>query len=294
MESRAALPAWLPALAAPLLFGLGAVGSKALLRDIPPMLLAGLLYLGSGLGLGLYWMVRQDPREAPLGKADLPCLGGAILAGGVVGPALLMLGISKTTASAASLLLNLEAPLTALLAWLLFKDSLNARLVGGLALVLAGGLALSWPGPGEAVGTGALGGVLVAAACLAWGFDNNLSQRISGKDPVAIAALKGLAAGSVNTALACAMGARWPAPARLASAGLLGFVSYGLSLVCFILALRRLGTTRTVLFFSLAPFFGSAAGLLFLHEPFTPRLAAAACLMAAGVSLGLGGSDDGR
>ncbi len=294
MDSHASLPAWLPALAAPFLFGLGAAGSKALLTDVSPVLLAGLLYLGSGLGLGLYWATRRDSRESPLGKADLPWLGGAILAGGVAGPALLMLGISRTTASAASLLLNLEAPLTALLAWFAFKDPLSARLVGGLALVLAGGLALSWPGPGEAAGTGALGGLLVAGACLAWALDNNLSQKISSKDPVAIAALKGLAAGAVNTGLALGTGACWPGPFRLAGAGLLGFFSYGVSLVCFLLALRRLGTTRAILFFSLAPFFGAAAGIALLREPVTARLAVAACLMAAGAAQGLVGSESSR
>lgn len=291
LEPRPTLPVWLPALAAPFLFGLGAVGSKALLADMSPMLLAGLLYLGMGLGLGLVWAARGGSGDSALTGPDLPWLGGAVLAGGVIGPALLMLGLSRTTAAAGSLLLNLEAPLTVLLAWLAFGDRLNARLLGGLSFVLAGGLTLSWPEPGAAVGTGAFGGLLVAGACLAWGVDNNLSQKISGKDPIAIGAVKGLAAGTLNTALAMALGARWPGHAQPAWAGLLGFVSYGLSLVFFILALRRIGTTRAILFFSSAPFFGAAAGVVLLHEPLTLRLGAAACLMAAGTALGLGGPE---
>jgi drug/metabolite transporter (DMT)-like permease len=279
-----------PALIAPLLFGLGAVASKALLTDISPVLLAGLLYLGSGLGLGAVWLLR--PRSSglagqPLERADLPWLSGAIICGGVAGPVLLMLGLVRTPASAASLLLNLETAFTALLAWSLFGEKGTARLVCGIALVLAGGAVLSWPERGATAHGHWAGSLLVAAACLAWGLDNNLSQRISAKDPVSIAAIKGLVAGIVNASLALASGASIPAPALLMKAALLGFLSYGVSLVCFILSLRRIGSARTGLYFALAPFFGAVAGLLFLREPFTARLALAAGLMAAGAVLGL-------
>jgi drug/metabolite transporter (DMT)-like permease len=279
-----------PALIAPLLFGLGAVASKALLTDISPVLLAGLLYLGSGLGLGAVWLLR--PRSSglagqPLERADLPWLSGAIICGGVAGPVLLMLGLVRTPASAASLLLNLETAFTALLAWSLFGEKGTARLVCGIALVLAGGAVLSWPERGATAHGHWAGSLLVAAACLAWGLDNYLSQRISAKDPVSIAAIKGLVAGIVNASLALASGASIPAPALLMKAALLGFLSYGVSLVCFILSLRRIGSARTGLYFALAPFFGAVAGLLFLREPFTARLALAAGLMAAGAVLGL-------
>lgn len=274
-----------PALLAPLLFGLGTAAAKGLLADVPPVLLAGLLYLGSGLGLALVWLVRPG-RGAALGVSDLPWLAGAILAGGVAGPVLMMTGLDRTSASAASLLLNLEMSFTALLAWTVFGERATPRLGAGLALALLGAAALSWPesGWGEARWQGSL---LIAAACLAWGLDNNLSQRISGKDPVAIAALKGLAAGAVNCAWALGAGAALPRASLLGKAAALGFLSYGVSLVCFILSLRRLGSARTGLFFGLAPFFGAAAGILFLGEAVTPRLLLGAAFMAAGAALAL-------
>ena len=280
----------LPALIAPLLFGLGAVASKSLLSDIPPVLLAGLLYLGSGLGLGAIWLLRPRGLSlagAPLERADLPWLAGAVVCGGVVGPVLLMLGLVRTSASAASLLLNLETAFTALLAWAIFGEKATLRLGFAVALVLAGGAVLSWPESGAMTGARWHGSLLIAAACLAWGFDNNLSQRISGKDPVSIAAIKGLAAGFVNTALALGAGARIPASSLLMKAGILGFLSYGVSLVCFILSLRRLGSARTGLYFALAPFFGAVAGILFLREPLTVQLALGAGLMAAAAWYGL-------
>lgn len=288
--NRTTAAALAPAIIAPLLFGLGATASKALLADIPPLMLAGILYLSSGLGLGAVWLLR--PRAgamagAPLERADLPWLAGAILCGGAVGPVLLMLGLVRTSASAASLLLNLETAFTAGLAWLVFSERASKRLVVAVVLVLAGGVVLSWPGSGAVADARWHGSLLVAAACLAWGVDNNLSQRISGKDPVTIAALKGLAAGSVNVGLALAAGDRLPAPSLLMKAGVVGLLSYGVSLVCFLLSLRRLGSARTGLYFALAPFFGAAAGILFLHEPMTLQLGLGAALMAAAALIGL-------
>ncbi|MDD5305411.1 MAG: DMT family transporter [Elusimicrobia bacterium] len=278
-----------PALLAPLLFGLGTAAAKGLLADLSPVLLAGLLYLGSGLGLGLVWLLRGrgGRTEGALGRADLPWLAGAILCGGVAGPVLMMSGLARTSSSAASLLLNLEMSFTAIIAWTLFGERATARLGGGLALALAGAAVLSWPEPGGWAQTRWQGSLLIAAACLAWGLDNNLSQRISGKDPVSIAAIKGLAAGIVNCAFAFAGGALVPGPLLLGKAGLLGFLSYGVSLVCFILSLRRIGSARTGLFFGLAPFFGAAAGILFLREPVTPQLLLGAAFMAAGAGLAL-------
>ncbi len=177
-----------------------------------------------------------------------------------------MLGLARTSASAASLLLNLETAFTACLAWAIFGERATTRLALGIALVLFGGAVLSWPNASFIADAHWHGSLLIAAACLAWGFDNNLSQRISDKDPVSIAAIKGLFAGPVNIGLALAAGARISTPVLLAKAGLVGFLCYGLSLVCFMLSLRRLGSARTSLYFALAPFFGAAAGILFLHD----------------------------
>ena len=271
------------ALAAALLFGVSAPFAKLLLRDAAPQLLAGLLYLGSGAGLALVWLLRRAPREAPLTGRDAPWLAGAIVFGGVLGPLLLMAGLARTPASSASLLLNLEGVLTALLAWFVFRENFDRRIALGMIAIVAGGAVLSWEGRVELGGL--VGPVLVAGATLCWAVDNNLTQKVSAGDPVQIAMVKGLVAGTVNTAIALALGASWPPVARLGGALVLGFLSYGVSLVLFVLALRRLGTARTGAYFSSAPFVGAAVSLVVFRERPGPGFVAAASLMAFGVWL---------
>lgn len=283
-ESRRAIGL---ALTSALLFGASAPFAKLLLDSTSPQLLAGLLYLGSGAGLGALWLRRrglvEGERETQLTRRDLPWLTAAIGFGGLLGPLLLMIGLTRTPASGASLLLNLEAVFTALLAWFVFRENFDRRIaLGMLAIVLAGAL-LSWQG--RLSWGGLLGPLAVAGACLCWGIDNNLTQKVSAGDPVQITMLKGLTAGSVNTAIALALGASWPATARVLAALLLGFVSYGVSLVLFVLALRRLGTARTGAYFSTAPFVGALLSLIVFRERPTMLLIAAAALMAVGVWL---------
>ncbi len=280
------------ALGAALLFGASAPVAKGLLEGVGPQLLAGLLYLGSGAGLLAVWLGRRraGPRrgkvaEAPLGRTDLPWLAGAILAGGIVAPVLLMLGLTLTAASTASLLLNLEGVFTAGLAWLLFREHVHRRIViGMLAIVAAGGL-LSWQGH---LASGALAGPLaVAAACLAWAVDNNLTQKVSASDPMQTTMLKGLVAGATNTLLSLRLGSGWPSGGVFLAALVVGFLSYGVSLVLYVRALRELGTARTGAYFALAPFIGAALGIMLWREPVTPLFAAAAALMGLGLWLHL-------
>jgi drug/metabolite transporter (DMT)-like permease len=274
------------ALLAAALFGVSTPFAKLLVRHTQPQLLAGLLYLGSGLGLLVVALERRrkDRRtEAPLTTSDLPWLAGAIAAGGVTGPLLLVTGLLRTPASAASLLLNLEGVFTALIAWTVFPEHFDRRIALGMLVIVAGGVVLSWEG--RLAWGGALGPLLVAGACLSWAIDNNLTQKVSGGDPVQIAMLKGLVAGAVNTGIALALGARLPATPRLAGALVLGFLSYGVSLVLFVLALRQLGTARTGAYFSTAPFVGAVASLLVFRERPSVALVAAATLMGVGVWL---------
>ncbi len=271
------------ALTAALLFGLSTPLAKLAIGHAPPLLVAGLLYLGSGLGLALLRRLRPARTETPLTRADLPWLGGAILAGGIAAPVLLLLGLLHTPASAASLLLNLEAVATAGIAWLVFRENVDARVGTGFACILLGGILLSLPsGGGSSLSPGAL---LVAAACLGWGIDNNLTRKISGHDPSQIAMWKGLAAGGVNTALALALGAGLPSPGLGASLAALGFLGYGVSLVLFILALRHLGAARTGAYFSTAPFVGAVFALAIGQGALDGPLALAGALMLAGVWL---------
>ena len=277
----------LAALAAALLFGASTPFAKTLLGTIPPVLLAGLLYAGSGIGL---WVVRltRDAGLKPAGLAssEWPWLVGAIITGGVLGPVLLMYGLARTSAADASLLLNLEAVFTALLAWIVFRENADRRIVLGMALIVAGGVVLAWPASG-AGRTSIIGALSVAGACACWALDNNLTRRVSAGDPLFIAATKGLVAGITNIALALALGAQLP-PAGLSAAAMgVGFVGYGLSLVLFVLARRGLGTARTRAYFSPAPFVGAAIAIVAFGEPVSWQFWLAAALMAAGVWLHL-------
>ena len=287
MDTRRSGPAL--ALAAAALFGLSAPAAKLLAGTVDPWLLAGLLYLGSGIGLGLYRLAQRVlgrvGSEAPLRRQDLPWLGGAVAAGGIIGPVLLMYGLAAGTAVQSSLLLNLEGVFTALLAWSIFREHFDARIAIGMAAIAGGAAVLSWR-PSEAFALDA-SALLVTGACLAWAVDNNLTRKVSGGDPLQIAALKGIAAGSINVLLAVARQTHWPAITAILGAGIVGFLGYGTSLVLFVLALRLLGTARTGAYFSTAPFVGAVASALALHEPLTWQVSLAAVLMATGVWLHL-------
>jgi drug/metabolite transporter (DMT)-like permease len=275
------------ALAAAVLFGASTPGAKLLLGGISPLLMAGLLYLGSGIGLGLWSLLRiwagGRRRDAGLARRDVPWLIAVVLAGGVAGPALLMWGLARTPASTSSLLLNLEGVLTAALAWFVFRENFDRRIALGMLAIVAGGVFLSWGGTPE---PGVPWGILaVAGACGAWALDNNLTRKIAAADPVQIAAIKGLVAGTTNVALALAAGAVWPRADAVVLAGGLGLLGYGLSLVLFILGLRHLGSARTGAYFSIAPFVGAALALPLLRERPTVAFLAAAALMGIGLWL---------
>jgi drug/metabolite transporter (DMT)-like permease len=274
------------ALASAALFGASTPLAKLLVGEVQPLALAGLLYLGSGVGLLAWFLLRKrDGRATNLSRADLPWLAGAILAGGVVGPALLMYGLTRTDGATASLLLNLEAVLTASIAWIVFRENVDRRVFLGMVAIVAGGVVLSWDEMPR--GGGLTGPLLIAGACLAWAIDNNLTRRVSGGDAVTIAGLKGLVAGAANLSLALFQGAAMPGTGTLASAAAVGFFGYGISLVLFVVALRNLGTARTGAYFSVAPFFGAALALLVLRESASAAFWIAAALMALGVWLHL-------
>jgi drug/metabolite transporter (DMT)-like permease len=248
------------ALLAALLFGASTPLAKVGLSSANPLLVAGFLYLGSGIGLAIVRMIfaarGRSRAESPLSRNDLPWLTGAILAGGIVAPALLLVGLLTTSASAASLLLNLEAVATAVIAWVLFRENVDKRVGTGFACILLGGILLSLPPKGHLAVSG--GALLIAAACICWGVDNNLTRKISGSDPSQIAMWKGVVAGTVNSGLALAVGAKIPAMNVVLGMAIIGFLGYGVSLMLFVQALRDLGTARTAAYFSTAPFTGAA------------------------------------
>jgi drug/metabolite transporter (DMT)-like permease len=273
----------LAALGAAILFGAGTPLAKLLLNNVSPWLLAGLLYLGSGVGLTLYrWLTKAPTVSLPRNEALW--FAGAITAGGIVGPVLLMLGLAGMPASGASLLLNAESVFTALLAWFAFKENFDRRILLGMAAIVLGALILS--GTGGMRFSGPWPSLSILGACFAWGIDNNLTRKVSLTDATWIAAVKGLVSGSVNLLLAFALGAHLPSLPAMGGAMLVGLLAYGVSLALFVLGLRHLGTARTGAYFSIAPFFGALLAVAMCDAVTVPLLAAGA-LMALGTWLHL-------
>ena len=280
-------PSILYALMAAMLFGASTPFAKLLVGQIPPLMLGGLLYLGSGIGLALTRLLRDRGwRSSGLQRGDWPWLLGSICFGGLLAPVLLLVGLSAVNGSTASLLLNLEAVMTALIAWLIFRENTDRRVVLGMLAIVAGGVILSWPSAQDAEHSW-FGPAAIAAACCGWALDNNLTRKVSASDSLFIAGVKGLVAGLVNCALAMLLGYGWPLPLMVLTAAVVGLFGYGYSLVLFVLALRGLGTARTGAYFSTAPFIGAAVSVLLLGESTTPRFWLTAGLMALGVVLHL-------
>lgn len=281
-NERASTRSVLFALSSAALFGVSTPAAKALLGEVDPRLLAGLLYLGCGVALAalvsLEWLVVGRPVR--LGRREAGWLAAAVGFGGVVAPMLFLWGLSRTTAASTALLLVLEAPLTALWARLLFGEHVGRRTAGALAWISCGVAVIAVPGRGA---VDAWGCTAVVLACGAWALDNNLTREAAQADAAVLAGIKGLVGGGVNTALALSLGSRWPGTAALLGAGLVGALGYGASLVLYVLALRGLGAARTGAYFATAPFVGAVAAVAFLNEPVTTRLVAAAVLVAVGV-----------
>lgn len=277
------------AIASALLFGASTPFAKLLLGSgVSPLVLAGLLYLGSGIGLAIFQLVGRAlgglPAEASMHRADWPWMAAIVVSGGVIGPALLMLGLATTSGSSASLLLNLESLATMVIAWVVFRENVDARLLLGASAILAGACVLSWHGGPRGLG---IGSFAIAGACLCWGLDNNLTRRLSDADPVQIALIKGLCAGTTNLGLGLAGGGALPGLSGIAAAAVIGLLGYGVSLVFFVLGLRHLGAARTGAYFSTAPFVGAIVAIVLLGEPVTSQLVLAGILMAIGLYLHL-------
>ncbi|RJS27584.1 hypothetical protein DRW03_02930 [Corallococcus sp. H22C18031201] len=278
-------------LSAAALFGLSAPVAKLLLPGSTPLMLAALLYLGGGLGLsGLGWVLRARAsapravgREARLGRQDVPLVLAIILCGGVVGPVLMLVGLQRMSGVAGALLLNLEGPFTIVLALLVFGEHLGRAGLMSAGAILLGASVLGVQ-QGELQGD-VLGVLALAGACLSWAVDNNLTQRVSLKDPMAIARLKALGAGTCSLVLALLTGQRVPALPLVGAALLLGFVSYGVSIMLDAHALRLLGAAREAAYFATAPFVGALASVPLLGEHLRPTDALAGGLMAVGVVL---------
>ena len=279
------------AFASAALFGASTPAAKLLVGVIHPAVLAGMLYCGAGIGVALLrhlpaGLLRSaDAAEGTLRRADVPWLAGAIAAGGVLGPILLMTGLASTDAATASLLLTLEGAATVLLAWFVFRENFDRRIALGMVLLLLGAAILSWSGTPTLATM--LGPAAIAGACVAWGLDNNLTRKVSLADPLQIVQWKGLVAGPINLALGLWAGGALPDALSGLLSGIVGFFGYGVSLALFVLALRHLGAARTSAYFSTAPFLGAVVAIAMLGEALSVQLLVAGLLMAIGVWLHL-------
>ena len=281
---------YLYAIIAAVLFGASTPAAKYLLETIHPLFLAGIFYLGSGILIFLVLISKKlftnIAADATLRRRDIKWLVAATLCGGILAPVFLMVGLTKTSASSAALFLNLEAVFTALAAWYLFKEHTSRHIVIGMVLIVIGGFILAWSKHFTIEGLSGI--AFIALACFFWAIDNNVTRNISAADPLKIVAIKSLVAGTTNTFLALIFGVVITNHLVLVGvSAIVGFFSYGLSLICFVMALRFIGTGRTSAYFSLAPFIGAGLAVIFLKEPVTLQLVLAGCLMGWGTWLHL-------
>jgi len=257
------------AILAALLFGASAPFAKLLLGEIDPIPLASFLYLGSGIGLLLFKLIQRMQKgyieiEAKINMNEIKWLIGAVIAGGVMAPIVLMFSLRNTPASTASLLLNFESVATTLIAVIVFKESIGKRIWFAVALIASASVLLTWNFKSEwGFSIGALG---VLMACILWGIDNNFTRNISAKDPLIIVTIKGIGAGCVSIILAIFAGSNFPGLKIILGAMLLGFFSYGFSIVLFIFAMRNIGASRTSAFFGTAPFVGTFLSFILFRE----------------------------
>lgn len=277
------------AILAAALYALNAPFSKILLDHMPSTLMAGFLYVGAGAGMGVIALFRKAANrpgtENRLTRKDLPYTIAMIVLD-IAAPVCLLLGLSMTTAANASLLNNFEIVATALIAFLVFRETISPRLWLGILFVTASCVLLS---VNDASGFQFHpGSLLVLLACVFWGIENNCTRKLSSKDPLQIVLFKGLfsGAGSILTGLICGEQflQLWTIPVVL----LLGFVAYGLSIYFYVYAQRLLGAARTSAYYAVAPFIGAFLSLLIFHEIPGGLFVAALILMIIGAWLSSG------
>lgn len=280
-----ALKNYQAALIAAVFFGCIAPGTKYLSTAIPPQSMAGILYFAAGVGLLAILLLRKQFLSSvqELQKKDKLWLLSAILFGGILGPAFLTYGLLKMSGSTTSLLLNLESVLTSLIAWFIFKEHFEKKIVWGMLFIVAGCFILSLRSKDQSGQDSAIGFLFISLACMFWAIDNNVTRNISQLNPLFTASMKGLVAGAANLFFGFLIGEQLHFNFQLLQAGLLGFLGIGVSLVAFIVSLGKIGTARTGALFSTAPFLGSILSILILKESVSVPFLLALLLMACGV-----------
>ena len=274
------------AVLAAVLYALSAPVSKLLLREVPPAVLAGLLYLGAGIGMGLLRAAgsccRLKSKAAGLSRRDLPYTVGMVVLD-IAAPLLLLAGLLKTSAENVSLMNNFEIVTTAVIALCIFKECISGRLWVAIGLITAACVLLC---AGEREGFSfSVGSLYVLGACVCWGFENNCTRMISNKNPLEIVMVKGIGAGAGALLIAWLLGAKLPSAKYMACSLALGFVSYGLSIFFYVLSQRYLGAAKNSAYYAASPFVGVLLSLVIFKEPPPVLFWAALGLMLAGAYL---------
>ncbi len=271
------------ALLAAALYAISTPVSKLLLQDVAPTMMAGLLYLGAGIGMFGLGMVRRGvkalPHENHLTRRDLPYTAGMVLLD-IAAPICLMVGLTRTTSANASLLNNFEIVATALIALMVFREKISRRLWLAIGLITLSSMILSFEDAASL--DFSFGSLFVLAACVCWGFENNCTRMMSASDPLEIVVIKGFGSGLGSLVLALAVGEPLPPLQVLPVVLVLGFVAYGLSIFFYVYAQRRLGAAKTSAYYAVAPFIGVLLSRLILQEAFTQVFLIALAIMMAG------------
>ena len=253
------------AILAAALYALNSPFSKLLLQDAPPTMMAGFLYLGAGLGMGLLGLIRArgGRKEAPLTRRDLPYTLGMVILD-IAAPIFLMIGLERTTAANASLLNNFEIVATSLIALLVFKEKIGKRLWIAIALITLSSILLSVEDASSF--RFSFGSLFVLAACVCWGLENNCTRCLSHSDPLQVVVIEGFGSGLGSVVIGLAVGESLPAWGDTAKILLLGFVAYGLSIYFYVYAQRDLGAAKTSAYYAVAPFIGVALSFVIFRE----------------------------
>lgn len=274
------------AVLAALLYALSTPFSKMLLRHMHEVILAGLLYLGAGILMAVVILLQKHSgkasREVPLGKGERKYVVAMVLLD-ILAPIFLLLGLSRTTASNASLLNNFEIVATSLFAFLVFKERFSRTLMAGLLLVVIATVLLTIPQEGSLSFSG--GSLLVLCACVCWGLENNCTRMISSKDARQIVVIKGFGSGLGSLLIGFVMGFGLPGLRLTLAALVLGMFAFGLSVYLYVLAQRRLGAAKTSAFYAIAPFLGVVLSVILLKEMPGFLFFAALSIMLLGVFL---------
>ncbi len=282
--SRPALKGGLLALLAAVLFGISTPLVQLSGAGVGAFSTAALLYAGAAAVGAL--SRRSIEREARIARGDLKRLLAMAAFGAVIGPVALAWGLQRTSGTSASLMLTLEALFTALLAWRLYRETMDGRVWTAMLLLLAGGTVLILD-QGRS-GTAQLWGLIaVALATAAWGIDNTLSRALAERDPGQVVLVKALLGSAATVALALVWREPLPSAATAIALFAVGATGYGLSLRFYLLAQRAFGAARTGSVFAFAPFIGAALAIALGDRSFTALMLLGSLLMLAGVVLHL-------